>query len=209
VNRRFAAIVLAAGASTRMGAANKLLAPIDGEPLVRRVVRALDGLPFVDTIAVTGADAARVAEALAGLDVRCVHNPDHDEGIASSIRAGVAALPPAIDGALLLPGDMPWLSQRDIAPLLDAFDPDAGRSVCIPTRNGRRGNPVLWAARHFAALAAITGDTGGRQLFDRPGGDVCEVQATGDGVLLDVDTPAALRAARRRKRPHDGEEPAR
>jgi molybdenum cofactor cytidylyltransferase len=193
---RIAAIVLAAGASSRMGSANKLLEHVDGEAIVRRVVGALAAVPLVERIVVTGADAERVSAALSDLDVRFVHNPAYAEGIASSIRAGVAALPAGLDGALIVPGDMPWLSSADIVTLQDAFDPDAGRAICVPVRAGRRGNPVLWAARHFEALARLTGDTGGRQLFGRLARELAEVPVPGDGVLVDVDTPEELQAAR-------------
>lgn len=194
---RFAAVVLAAGASTRMGEENKLLAEVAGAPIVRRVIAALADVRIVERMVVTGADAERVRAVLAGAAVRFVHNPDHAEGIASSIRAGAGALPAAIDGALIVPGDMPWLAREDISAVLDAFDPEGGATVCIPVRNGRRGNPVLWARRHFPALLGLTGDTGGRQLFGRLAAHVRDVPVTGAGVLIDVDTPDALEAARR------------
>ena len=144
---RVAAVVLAAGSSTRMGAVNKLLADIDGVPMLRRVVAMLRDPRLAERIVVTGAEADAVRAVLAGLDVRFSHNAAYDEGIASSIRTGVAALPPDVDGALIVLGDMPRVAAADVALLLDAFDPDAGRSICVPVRAGRRGNPVLWAAR--------------------------------------------------------------
>jgi molybdenum cofactor cytidylyltransferase len=193
---RVAAVVLAAGSSTRMGAVNKLLADIDGVPMLRRVVAMLRDPRLAERIVVTGAEADAVRAVLAGLDVRFSHNAAYDEGIASSIRTGVAALPPDVDGALIVLGDMPRVAAADVALLLDAFDPDAGRSICVPVRAGRRGNPVLWAARWFPELQALPGDAGGRRLFDRLAAHVCEVAVAGDGVLLDVDTPAALRDAR-------------
>lgn len=179
-----------------MGGANKLLEEVDGSPIVRRVVGALLDVPLVERIVVTGADVEQVRATLDGLDVRFVHNPEHAEGIAASIRAGVAALPPGLDGALIVPGDMPWLTPDDVAAVVNAFDPDAGAAICVPVRGNRRGNPVLWAAGHFDALARITGDTGGRQLFGRFAHELRDVAAPDDGVLVDVDTPDELRAAR-------------
>lgn len=179
-----------------MGGANKLLQDVDGRPIVRRVIGALQGVPLVERIVVTGADAEHVRATLGGLDVRFVHNPEHAEGIAASIRAGVAALPPGLDGVIIVPGDMPWLTPDDIAAVINAFDPEADRAICVPVRGGRRGNPVLWAARHFEALASLTGDTGGRQLFARLASEISEVPVRGPGGFIDVDTPAQLRAAR-------------
>jgi molybdenum cofactor cytidylyltransferase len=197
-DRRIAAVVLAAGGSTRMGRTNKLLADVDGRPIIRRVVDALGPLRLADCVVVTGTDAGDVRAALAGLDVRFIHNADCAEGMGSSIRTGVAALPADVDGALIVLGDMPWLAARDMALLLDAFDPGAGRGICVPVHLGRRGNPVLWAARYFADLQRLTGDVGGRALVERFAHDVREVAVSGAGILMDIDTPGALRAAQAR-----------
>jgi molybdenum cofactor cytidylyltransferase len=198
------ALVLAAGTSTRMGEGNKLLARVGGRPMVRRVVEELAHLPLAGRIVVTGADAPRVTAALAGLPVRFVHNAGFREGIASSIRAGVAALPEGTDGVLIVLGDMPWVGQADVEAILEAFDPEEGRGICVPVHGGRRGNPVLWAARYFHDLRTLSGDTGARGLFRRFAADLHEVTVPREGVLLDVDTPEALEAARARRAARDG-----
>lgn len=179
-----------------MRGANKLLETLEGAPIVRRAARVLDDARIVDRIVVTARDAQQVDEALAGLDFRSVHNADAAEGISSSIRTGVRAVSRSVSGVLVVPGDMPWLTRDDVTHVLDAFDPDSDRSICIPVHAGRRGNPVLWGVRHLDALADLAGDTGGRQLFGRLAHEVREVPVPGDGVLRDVDTPEEMRRAR-------------
>lgn len=183
-----------------MGDINKLVAEVGGMPIVRRVVNALDDPRIVDRIVVLGAKPGEVRAALRDDDVRFVVNSEWHEGIASSIRAGVGAAAADVDGALIVPGDMPWLKAADIRPLLDAFEPAGGAGVCVPVSAGRRGNPVLWARRHFDTLMALTGDTGGRRLFPDLESETVEVPVRSAGVLVDVDTPEALAEARRQAR---------
>ncbi|MBV9971271.1 MAG: molybdopterin-binding/glycosyltransferase family 2 protein, partial [Xanthobacteraceae bacterium] len=130
--KRVAAVVLAAGRSTRMGGPNKLLAEVHGKPLVRLAVEqalASQGRPV---IVVTGHQRDRVEAALAGLGVTFVHNPDYADGIASSVKAGVAAVPREADGAIVCLGDMPQVDARLIDRLLAAFDPEKGALVVVP-----------------------------------------------------------------------------
>lgn len=183
-----------------MGGTNKLVATVDGLPMVRQVARTLLELPLVDRVVVTGAEAGGVHSALAGLELRFVHNPHHEEGIASSIRTGVAALDPTVDGAFIVLGDMPRVGRDDLERVLRSFDPAGGRGICVPVCGTRRGNPVLWASRYFPELLTLTGDTGGRRLFERFTADLHEVPVEGEGVLLDIDTPDSLKATRARER---------
>ncbi len=190
--QRIAAIVLAAGRSTRMGALNKLLAPVAGEPLVRHTVRAVLASQARPVTVVLGHAADEVRTALAGLDVTCVDNPDHAQGMSTSLRTGLAALPPDVDAALVCLGDMPWVSAAAVDRLIAAYSPADGRHVCVPTHAGTRGNPVLWARRHFDELQGVSGDAGARTILARLGDAVCEVPVEDDGVLRDVDVPEAL-----------------
>lgn len=184
------AVLLAAGMSTRMGESNKLLVPIEGTPMVRRVADVLHsaGLPI---IVVTGHEDAGVRNALADIPVVFIHNPEYASGMASSIRAGVAALPGDAAGVLLALADMPFVTVADVRAIVDAYRPGP-RAIVVPVRAGRRGNPVLWGAGYFADLRALEGDTGGRQLFRRRAADIVEVEAPDDGVLRDIDTADAL-----------------
>ncbi len=189
---RIAAVVLAAGRSRRMGGVNKLLSEVDGAPMVARVAAAAAAADTERVIVVTGHQAATVRAALAGRDVTFAHNPDYAAGLSTSLRAGLAALPAGIDGVLVCLGDMPRVSSELIDRLIAAFDPAEGRAICVPTHRGKRGNPVLWARRFFAEMEAVAGDVGARHLIGEHAEMVHEVESGDDGVLVDIDTPAAL-----------------
>jgi molybdenum cofactor cytidylyltransferase len=195
VTPRVAALVLAAGLSRRMGGANKLLAPFEGAPLIARVVDTALASPARPVCVVTGHDAGALRAALSGREVVFAHNPAPEAGLASSLRAGLAALPAGLDGVLVCLGDMPWVRPAHLAALLAAFAAPE-RPICVPRFEGRRGNPVLWPARHFGAMAALAGDAGARGLLDAHAAEVCYVPVADAGVTRDVDTPADLPAAR-------------
>ncbi|MFC7051626.1 NTP transferase domain-containing protein [Hansschlegelia quercus] len=193
---KVSAIILAAGRSTRMGGPNKLLETINGRPLVRLAVEAALAGGLKDVVVVTGHQRLAVQAALSGLNVRFVDNPRFAEGLSTSLKAGLAALPSKTDGALVLLGDMPRVGARLVARLAEAFDPASGAHLVAPTRGGRRGNPVLWGRRFFEALAQVEGDVGGRHLIEENLEALREVAADDDGSLIDVDTPEALAALR-------------
>ncbi len=194
----FGAVVLAAGLSSRMTPVNKLLMSLGDRPVIWHVVQtALDtGLDPVTVV--SGHDREAVRAVLAGLPVRIVGNDDYKEGLASSIRAGVAAIATDVDAALFLLGDMPLIAPRHLRPLLAAFVPAKGRSICIPTYGTRRGNPVLWSAQHFPRLLELSGDQGARVLFRDLADQILEVDMPDDAVLVDIDTQAAMDAVRTR-----------
>ena len=188
------ALVLAAGRSTRMGPVNKLLVPVGagGRAMVRAVVEQLEGSSVRPIVVVTGHEAERVGEALAGTRARLVHNPAYREGLSGSIRAGLAALPESAGAAIICLGDMPLVASRHVDKLVAAFDPDEGREICVPVFEGKRGNPVLFARRFFEEVAAIRGDVGARHLIGEYEEHVCEVAMDDRAVLVDVDSPRAL-----------------
>ena len=187
------AVVLAAGRSTRMGAVNKLLATIDGRAMVRVVVGEAEGASVRPIVVVTGHQADRVEEALAGADVRLVHNSEYREGLSASIRAGLAAVPESTQAAVICLGDMPLVRSQHLDRLVAAFDPAEGREICVPVFEGKRGNPVLFARRFFAEMTAVRGDVGARHLIGEYEEFVCEVAMDDRAVLVDVDSPQALR----------------
>jgi len=194
---RFAAVILAAGRSARMGGgANKLLEAVGGVPVIRRVAEAALASRAAPVIVVTGHDREKVAQALDGLDVQLVHNPDHASGMGSSLKVGIAAVPEEAAGALLALGDMPLVEARLFDRLMEAHAPDEGRFIAVPVSGGARGHPVLWSRRYFPALCALDGDTGARHLLAMHADAVTEVEVAGEGAFLDVDTPQALAAAR-------------
>jgi molybdenum cofactor cytidylyltransferase len=190
---RFAAVILAAGQSRRMGAENKLLIPVDGKPMIRHAIDAATQAGASPVIVVTGHEAERVAEA-AGEDVVLIHNPDYATGLSSSLKAGLGAVPDERDGALVALGDMPRVGTAHLKKLIAAFDPDEDHIICVPTWNGKRGNPVLWDRQFFEDMAGLGGDVGAKHLIGDNADVVCEVPMDDDGVLLDVDSPEALNA---------------
>jgi molybdenum cofactor cytidylyltransferase len=192
---RVAAIVLAAGRSTRMGAQNKLLADLAGAPMVRRVVEAALASKARPVLVVTGHQAAEVGAAVSGLDVMAVANPDYATGLASSLKAGIRAVPNACDGALVLLGDMPGIAPEHLDRLIDAFAA-APESIVVPVHQGRQGNPVLWPRRHFPEIMQLEGDAGAKRLIRAHQEHVREVGLATTGIFADVDTPEALQKLR-------------
>jgi len=187
---RIAALVLAAGLSSRMGM-NKLLQEWRGKPLLRWTVEAALASEARPVIVVTGHEAAQTEAALRGLDVMVVRNPTYRDGLSSSVKTGLSALPASADGAMILLGDMPEIGSTLLNRMIAAFSPPDGRSICIAVHDGRRGNPVLWARSLFGEIAEISGDRGARHLLESHEEQLCEVEADA-GVLSDVDTPDAL-----------------
>lgn len=195
---RVAAVVLAAGQGTRFRASggtepSKLVAELDGVPLVRHVADAALASRAAPVVVVTGHAAEAVGAALAGTGVRLVHNAAFATGLASSLRTGIAALPLDADGAIVLLGDMP----RGTASLFDrllaeaAADPDA--DAIVPVISGRRGNPVVLSRRVFPAVARLSGDAGARHLLRAPAMRVREVSLSDLGSRFDVDEVGDLR----------------
>jgi molybdenum cofactor cytidylyltransferase len=193
---RIAGIVLAGGRSTRYGERNKLLEALDGVPLVVRAVQAALASRASPVIVVTGHEAAAVERALGDLDVRVVHNPDYAEGLSTSLKTGVAALPGDVDGAIVSLGDMPRIEARHLDRLISAFSPKEGRGIVVPVHLGKRGNPVLFARAYFPELLAIEGDTGARHIIAASASEVAEVDLGTDAIFLDIDTPDALARAK-------------
>jgi molybdenum cofactor cytidylyltransferase len=191
---RIAILILAAGQSRRMGKTNKLLVPVDGKPLLRHTVEAALASNASDTLIVTGHERHAVEALLDGTAVRTTHNPDYAAGLSTSLKAGIAALPPGTDAAIVCLGDMPEIDSQLLDRLIDAFDPGQGRSIIVPTHNGKRGNPVLWSSAFFPAMAGLEGDVGARHLIGQHQEAVVEVPMATEASLLDIDTPEALDA---------------
>lgn len=197
-----AAIVLAAGQSSRMAPYHKLLLPDrGGKPMITRVVDNLLSSPARPILVVVGHRAEDIRAALAGRPVAFVHAADYAEGLAASLRAGVTALPAEVRAALICLGDMPLVTARVIERLIAAYDGDEGRLIVVPTHHGRQGNPVLWDRRFFPEIAALSGDSGARRLLDRHLEMVAEVEMPEDAVLRDFDTVESLAELPERLRP--------
>lgn len=182
-----AMILLAAGLSRRSGSTNKLLALVDGAPMLLSAVEAALQSTCASVVVVTGHEAERVKKVLAGRDVTFVHNKDYEEGMASSIRTGIGALTDDVEGVLIGLGDMPHIRPQTFAALIDAFAPDQGHEICVPTYDGRPGNPVLFGKQFFPALEQVTGDTGGKAVIQKNRLLVIEVPVNDPGIHLDHD----------------------
>ena len=193
-----AAVVLAAGRSTRFAAEGgveetKLVAAFDGEPLVRRVVRAALASRARPVIVVVGHARRAVEDAVAGLPVRIAVNPDYASGIASSLRVGLTATPGDASGAVVMLGDMPKVEAGLIDALIDAFLAHGQARAVAPLQGGRRGNPVLLSRILFAEAERLSGDEGARRLLSGlDSRSVVEIDARGFDVSFDVDHPGDL-----------------
>src|SRR6266851_1272196 len=198
---RIGALLLAAGQSQRMGGPNKLLAELAGVPMVAHVARRLLASRARPIIAVLGNQAEAIEAALGKLPVERVRNPEFAGGLSTSLKRGIAALPPDLDGVIVCLGDMPMITGRHLDRLIAAFNPLEGRAIIVPTRRGKRGNPVLWSKRFFPEMAALAGDVGAKHLIGEHAELVAEVEMNDDAVLVDIDTPEALDALRQKGKP--------
>ncbi|WP_413205427.1 NTP transferase domain-containing protein [Rhodospirillum sp. A1_3_36] len=192
---RVGVVLLAAGLSSRMGGANKLLLDWREKPLVAHVADAALAFGPVAAIAVVGHRGPEVRAALEGRALTFVENPNPARGLSSSLKLGLSTLPGGLDAVAVCLGDMPGISPRILKRLVAAFDPGEGRSICLPTFGGARGNPALFDARFIPEILEVEGDRGARPVIQAHGAEVVEVPvdalAEGAGVLMDVDTPEA------------------
>ena len=188
------ALVLAAGRSRRAAPLHKLLVAVRGKPMIARTVDNVLASRARPVLVVLGHEAEAVAGAIAGRPVAQVIAADHAEGLAASLRAGLAAVPAQARGVIVCLGDMPFVTGRMIDRLIAAFDPGEGRAIVIPSFRGKRGNPVLWDRRFLPEMMSLSGDAGARALLDRHLAETVEVEIESDAVLRDFDTPEALAA---------------
>jgi molybdenum cofactor cytidylyltransferase len=194
---RFGAVILAAGASTRMGTPKQLL-ELDGQPLLVRAVDAALASEAWPVVVVVGANAEAIRPLLACRPILLAENAAWAEGMASSIRAGVATLRQfsrALDGAVIALCDQPAFSADTIAQLV-AAQQATGRSIVAARYGGRQGAPALFLREHFPTLAALTGEEGARALLNDDPTRVAAVELP--ALALDLDTPADFAAAKRK-----------
>jgi molybdenum cofactor cytidylyltransferase len=197
-----AAVVLAAGTSSRMGRQKLLLPMAEGRSLVRLSVERVLAAGLDDVVVVLGRDADAVGAALAGLPVRTVVNPRYAEGQSTSLRAGLDALRPSAEAVVVALGDQPLSDPALIGRLVAAFR-ESGRPIAAPRYRDGRGNPVLFGAGLLDELRAVTGDTGGRGVVARDPGRVVEVPVDGP-MPPDVDTWADYESIVERAGPAPG-----
>ncbi|MBV8456782.1 MAG: molybdopterin-binding/glycosyltransferase family 2 protein [Acetobacteraceae bacterium] len=197
-----AALVLAAGRSRRMAPHNKLLiADRTGKPIIARVVDNVLSSKARPILVVTGHQPREIEQVLGGRPVRYVHASDYAEGLAASLKAGIAAVPSEAAAAIVCLGDMPLVTGRMIDRLLEAYEPEHGRLIVMPTFCGKQGNPMIWDSRFFPEIMEISGDSGARFLVGRHADVLAEVEMGDDAVVRDFDTPESLATLPQRLRP--------
>ncbi len=194
-----AAIVLAAGLSSRMGPDNKLLSDYGGQPLIAHVVEQIRNAHLERIVVVTGHEANDVRNALTSHNVEFVENPDFAEGLSSSLRAGLRRVTNEVDGAIVCLGDMPLITAEEINKLIEAFAPEDDHAICVPTHDGKQGNPVLWSNQFFDEMLSLKGDIGAKSMIAHHEELVCEVPMPNEAALIDVDTQEALRSLKERE----------
>ena len=185
-----AAVILAAGSSSRFGRPKQLL-DWDGRPLILSAVDTAWAAGLNPVIVVLGAFADEIEPVLSSRPIQIQRNYHWTEGISSSIRTGVSTLPGDVDAAVFIPGDQPLLTSGFLQDLVHRYA-ETGKSIVIPRDvEGQRGNPVLFDRKFFSELSHLSGDAGGRRLFDKYPDEITYQPVTDASVLMDVDTPEA------------------
>ena len=182
------AVLLAAGRSERMGRNNKLLLNVDGIPLVRKSAINILNSNVTSMTVVTGFDENKIVNALSGLNVNFVKNINFREGLSSSLKAGLANITPTPSAVIICLADMPKIQPEHINQLIENFDPLKGWEICIPTNNGKRGNPVLIGSRFFPYIFETSGDFGAKQVMKQHSDKVVEVEIGTSDIHFDIDT---------------------
>lgn len=187
----WSALVLAGGAGRRFGG-GKLVADLDGVPVIRRVTDRAVCAGFAEVVVVTGADGLAVRAVLDGSACRVIEASDWAEGMAATLRAGIAALDPAAAGVCVFLGDMPMVPEALCAHLVRSAQ--AHGFAARPRHDGKPGHPVAFTRAAFADLQSLEGDEGAAALFKARPERIAYCDTADPGVLMDVDTPADLAA---------------
>lgn len=188
VGKDIHAVLLAAGRSERMGRNNKLLLNVDGIPLVRKSAINILNSNVKSMTVVTGFDENKIVNALSGLNVNFVKNINFREGLSSSLKAGLANITPTPSAVIICLADMPKIQPEHINQLIENFDPLKGWEICIPTNNGKRGNPVLIGSRFFPYIFETSGDFGAKQVMKQHSDKIVEVEIGTSDIHFDIDT---------------------
>lgn len=181
-----AGIVLAAGASTRMGA-NKLFFELEGETLLRRAVRAASAAGLDPVFVVLGHEAERAREALADLRCEAVLNPDYARGVNASLRAGIVCVPAEAAAAVVMLADMPFVTSAMIAALIEKFR-GGDASLVVSQYGDVNAPPVLYARSLFEELRTVEGEGCGKQVVKRHRSEAL-IASWPEEALADLDVP--------------------
>jgi molybdenum cofactor cytidylyltransferase len=180
------AILLAAGESNRMGQPKQLM-PFDQITIVERTIDNLLNSAVSETILVLGYKDEEIRKTIAGKPIKIAINPDYQQGMSTSIIAGLKQVDKKAQAVIIALGDQPFVNSQTITSLVEAFIAN-NRGILIPVYQGRRGNPIIFAIKYKSELLNLKGDVGGREIIKRHPDDVLEVAVNCEGVLLDIDT---------------------
>lgn len=183
----YAAIMVAAGLSSRFGPDDKLLAEVNGAPLLAWSLKPLFEAAPGQLVVVTGANEKAVRGLCSDHAVTFANNPDPAAGLGASIAIGAAAVQKQIEGVFICLGDMPLVSPGVFRELAGALAADKATDAVAPIYNSRRGHPVLFHRRHLTALKNLSGDDGAKQILNAPGFHLRCLETNDEGAVTDVD----------------------
>jgi molybdenum cofactor cytidylyltransferase len=180
------AILLAAGQSKRMGELKQLM-PFGQSTIVEQAVDNLLGSAVDEVIVVVGYKAEDVMKAIAAKPIKLVINPDYEQGMGTSIIAGLKSVHSRARGIMLALGDQPLVNSQTINRLIEEFY-SHDKGIAVPTYQGRRGHPIVFAITYKEQLLELRGDVGGRQIIEDRPDDILEVAVDSESVVADFDT---------------------
>jgi molybdenum cofactor cytidylyltransferase len=192
----WAAVILAAGRSSRMGNSHKLLEELRGKTLIKHVIDSAVEASLSPLLLVTGYRQAEVEAAASHQSVQAVFNPDYASGMMSSVICGLRSVPDHCEGAVILLGDMPMITARHIRVTIAALQDHPDRLAAVQVYCQQWGHPVVMRRALFGAVMALSGDHGARALLKANQAQVIEVPIDDPAIMLDLDTPEALALAR-------------
>ncbi len=186
MNRKFAALIVAAGYSSRMERFKPLL-PLGEHTVIEQTIATFTAAGVENIIVVTGHNAEALNPVLEKVPVTVVMNERYDEGMFTSIKAGVMALPQSVDGFFMTPADMPFVMPDTIKQLMTTFT-EQPSDVLYPTFNHKRGHPPLIARAVFRSILDSDGEGGLKRLLNHPEIHANHLEVADEGILLDLDT---------------------
>ena len=190
------AVVLAAGESSRMGRPKALL-PVDGVRFIEKIVSTLKSTRVGEVVVVLGHNPEEMQRNIEDLPVTIVLNPNYKQGQLSSLIAAIRYIetapdPGQIEGILVHLVDHPFIDGKLVDLMIEKFL-DTGKSIVVPTYNGRRGHPVIFSRKLFPEILAAPLDQGAKAVVYSHRADTLEIPTEYDGVTIDIDTPEEYR----------------
>jgi molybdenum cofactor cytidylyltransferase len=186
VSNSISAIILAAGESKRMGKPKQLL-PLGESTILGKTVANFLASQVSEVIVVVGYQAEKIKALLHSKPVKIVLNPEYQQGMSTSISAGLKSIDDKAQGIMLVLADQPFIDSRTINRIIAGFNA-GGKGIAVPCYQGNRGHPVIFARKYEGELAALKGDVGGKEVIARHPDDFMEISVDSDGVIADIDT---------------------